>query len=854
MKSVNFGIDLGTTNSLIAKYDNGRVALFRNPVGHKESLPSVVAFRKERTLVGDKAREYLLKDTVNVFGGFKRRMGSDDRFYVVNIDENVTPVELSAHVLKELKQFVHTGEPLDAAVITIPASFDVMQANATQKAGNLAGFSEVFLLQEPIAAALAYFNNERENRKGNWLVYDLGGGTFDIALVEISDGEMKVKDHEGNNFLGGVDFDTLMVEKLFVPHIVKETGIADFAEQLTVKYGKYESLFYRLLYHAEEIKKELTVQNVAEVDFSAEIDGRVCDFFFTVTAEQFNELITSRVQETVKMLHAVLERNFLKTNDVHEIILVGGSTLIPYVRATLQETGIRVNTGADPITAIAVGAAFYAANKNYEPSKNTVETKPATISSEAENTPFDISQKPADVSQKTEMSLQINLGYSKMSRRDEEVLVMKVTGLYENHTYRITRSDGGFDTGVMPLKARVTEFLPLLPDLSNKFTLRVFDASATEIQTQYLHITHGQYSTSGQPLSKDICIEIDDMEINGTRLEAIFERNSILPLKKTLYREISKTVAKGSDESIIINILEGDRYARSISNLPIGCIEISGKELTSDLFKGSDIEIQISISDNREITVETFLVMTQQEFKNTFSVSERKVNVARLKEQYAALEKEIRDTLKQFNAEGNQIWAIHTENLLRELENHGKNLSVLQDNDSTDRRYVIAEAVSRISQEFDKIGGYERLETLRDDYFRLKEALEQSLQSVDEKREALTAKYRKFTDAENMILQSRNPAILQRCIERLDDLYFDVLWNNNSYVVSRLYGLKYYPAEEFKNYRVAQQTFAKAEKAIDESRYLELRHLVNNLFGMLVRKEKSVRYQPERNFKGTGIK
>ena len=846
MKSVNFGIDLGTTNSLIAKYENGRVALFRNPVGHKESLPSVVAFRKDRILVGDKAREYLLKDTVNVFGGFKRRMGSNDRFYVVNIDENVTPVELSAHILKELKQFVHTGEPLEAAVITIPASFDLMQANATQKAGLQAGFSEVFLLQEPIAAALAYFNNERENRNGYWLVYDLGGGTFDIALVEINDDEMNVKDHEGNNFLGGVDFDTMIVEKLFVPQIVKETGITDFAEQLTVKYGKYEKLYYRLLYYAEEIKKELTVQNVAEVDFSAEIDGHHYDFFFTLSVEQFNELIAPQVRETVKMLHSVLERNFLKTNDIHEIILVGGCTLIPFVRALLQETGINVNTNADPITAIAVGAAFYAANKNYKPAEKQVETNSVTQPSKSENT-------SSDVSQKKEKSLQIDLGYSKMSRRDEEVLLMKVSGFYENHTYRITRSDGGFDTALTSLKARITEFLPLLPNLSNKFTLRVFDHNGTEIQTQYFVITHGQYGTSGQPLSKDICVEIDDMELNKTRLEVVFERNSILPLKKTLYREISKNIPKGADESIIINLLEGDRYARAASNLPIGCIEISGKDLSSDLFKGSDIEIQIYISDNREITVETFLVMTQQEFKNTFSVSERKVNVARIKEQYEALKTEIRQSIKQFNAKGNQTWAAHTEKLLKELENHGNSLCNLQENDATDRRYVIAEAVSRISQEFDKIGGYERLEALRDEYFRLREAIEQSLHSVDENKEALTEKYHKLTDAENMILQSRNPVIMQRGIDRLDDLYYDVLWSSNSYIVSRFYNLKSYAPERYKNYLEAQQIFAKAEKAVDDKHYLELRRFLKDLFYILKSTQKIEKIKPETGFIGTGI-
>src|SRR6476620_8779223 len=197
MKPVNFGIDLGTTNSLIARHDGNKVVIYKNPVGQKETLASVVAFRPGRTLVGDKAREYLTKDPINVFGNFKRKMGTDEKYYVVNIDDNVTPVQLSALVLKELKNFIHTAETPEACVITIPASFDTMQSNATLKAGQEAGFKEIFLLQEPIAASLAFFNQSPADikRDGYWLVYDLGGGTFDAALVHATDQELKIVDH-----------------------------------------------------------------------------------------------------------------------------------------------------------------------------------------------------------------------------------------------------------------------------------------------------------------------------------------------------------------------------------------------------------------------------------------------------------------------------------------------------------------------------------------------------------------------------------------------------------------------------------------------------------------------------------
>ena len=850
MKAVNFGIDLGTTNSLIAKYENGRVVLFKNPIGHKESLASAVAFRKDRILVGDKAREYLLKDPVNVFGSFKRRMGTDDRFYVVNIDENITPIELSSYVLRELKQFVHSEESVEAAIITIPASFDTMQANATKKAGELAGFQEVFLLQEPIAASLAYFNHEQEEKSGYWLAYDLGGGTFDIALVEIRDGEMKVKDHEGNNFLGGVDFDTLIVEQLIIPQMVAETQIEDLFDQLTLKHGKLERLYLQLLYLAEEFKKELSVQNTAEIDFSAEIEGQRYDFLITISVEQFNDLIAPKVQETLRMVSTILTRNHLQAQDINEIILVGGSTLIPLVRTLLKETtGIKVNTAVDPITAVAVGAAFYAANKYYEPKNQTI----------GQNNIDDLlNQAAASVhqSEEAQYSLQLNLGYNKMSKEDEEVLLVKVTGSYDNYTYRITRNDGGFDTGIIALKPKFTEFLPLLPNIGNTFQLRIFDENGNEISAlgQSIAITHGQYSTSGQPLPKDICIEIDDKENQTTRLEVVFEKNSILPLKKTLYREVSKTIAKNSGESIVINILEGDRFARSISNLPIGCIEISGKQLTSDLIKGSDIEIQISMSDNRELSVETYLVMTHQEFNNTFSISEKHINISRLKEQFALLETEIRNTLKQFNVEDNRIWAIQTESLLRELEGHAKNLSRMKENDSTDKRYVIAEMLTRVSQEFDKIGGYERLEGLQSEYLRNKELVEQLLPSADMDKDLLSSRYRKLVEAESHVLKSRNPAMLKRAIDLLDDLYWDILWNTNSHLVSRYYNIKSYSQESFNNYQVAQSIFIKAEKSIEDERYLDLKRLIVELINLMKfdRSGWNTKKGVE-NFNGTGI-
>ena len=167
--------------------------------------------------MGEKAAELLHKEAGDVFGGFKRRMGSMDRFKVTSLQREISPIELSSIILKELKNFIQGHEIPDAAVITIPAAFDTNQSNATKEAGYAAGFKEVVLLQEPIAASLAYANRKKADMEdGKWIVFDFGGGTFDVAMTGIINDEMEVLDHEGDNFLGGKDIDRAIVEHFVI--------------------------------------------------------------------------------------------------------------------------------------------------------------------------------------------------------------------------------------------------------------------------------------------------------------------------------------------------------------------------------------------------------------------------------------------------------------------------------------------------------------------------------------------------------------------------------------------------------------------------------------------------------------
>lgn len=844
MRSVNIGIDLGTTNSLIAKFENNKVRVFKNPVGQKETLASFVAYRKDRILVGDKAREYLTKDAVNVFGGFKRKMGTDEKYYVVNLDENVTPIELSTLVLKELKNFVQDDEMPEACVITIPASFDSMQSNATLKAGEDAGFKHVYLLQEPIAASLAFFNAPeipKKNEEGYWLIYDFGGGTFDVALVKSSADELKVVDHEGNNFLGGMDFDFAIIDKIIIPAIIAETGIENFEDEVRLKHGKYEMLYYQIMYYAEEAKKELARNASTDIEFSAELDGKKYDFYFAISKEQVDEIFLPIINETIVLLKKILENNRLSAEAINEIILVGGSTFLPQVRQELfAQTGININHIIDPTTAIAVGAAFYAANKYYEP---TVEILPNSNSVIADALLAGIDFEATDI--------RIELQYNRSSRDKEEVLLMACSGDYDNKYYRITRADGGFDTGIINLRAKKTEFLPLIPENNNHFILHVYDEHKNELKklSQQINITQGFYNIDGQPLPHDISVEIDDLENNTTKLEAIFERNSLLPQKRTLYREISKTIKKGSNDEIIINILEGDKNARASSNLTIGCIVISGKDLQSDLIKGSDIEIQIHLTDSRVLNTTVFLAMTQQEFKNVFSIAEKQVNIDRLKEQFFSLETALMDTLRQFQYNEDKIWEIKATSFLEELQSLKPRLQKIKSNDKSDEKYVIAEKLSRISQEVDKLGGNERISLMLDDYLQHKETVLEIIAMADFNKDELKKSLQKIEASEPSFMRSKNVSVIENIINQLNDLYWRALSNTTSFLIQKFIEFKSYEPLEFKDYNAAKSIFKMGDAALEQEKYPEFRQHVFNISSLL----KKVKLNNNIDFKGTGI-
>lgn len=767
-KMINYGIDLGTTNSAIAKFVKGEVEVFKNPLETgKETLPSVVYYKKDKVVVGTNARTYFERDSENVFGTFKRKMGTTESFKVKSINQSKTPIELSAEVLKELKGFVHSGESFDAAVITIPASFDVIQSNATKEAGYLAGFKQVILLQEPIAASLAYANKhkERDLENGQWLVYDLGGGTFDVALIKIKDGEMKVLDHEGDNFLGGADFDNLIVEKLIIPYLNKNFKFNDLENEMKSRTGKLNKLYFRLLKLAEDAKITLSSRTSAEIEVRDITDdnGEEIDISIDITRSEFEGVIKEYIDKTLDMIKKILVRNSLKPSDIQFTLMVGGSSYTPYVRKRVEEIlQIPINCDIDPTTAIAIGAAYYAGTK--EKSFEQGDKKKATS------------------------GIKVRLAYQKTSQEDEEILAGRIEGNIEGLFYQITREDKGYDSGRKPLTNRISEDLPLVKNSYNFFRFTVLDDKSNIVETdaELIGIAQGKYNVAGQPLPHDICLETDndpELEANSTKLDLFFQKNTILPQKRTKQYTLHKTILKGGDDKIVINVLEGPQSALPEANQSIGYIEIDGSKVSRDILRGTEIEITLEMSESRDLKVTVYIPMSDQQFSEVFNPSQRHLPVTKLQDEVETLSEKLEEEIEEAVEREDYETADQLTALKRKVDDLVINTNSLTSDDVTDKKFQFEDNKRKIAQEIDDATRDKRISILKIKY---NEDKEWCKKLVDENGNDHDHKILgEIVGREQVFLNSITPVKIMEAIEELLDLGSNILWRTPEFLIGR---------------------------------------------------------------------
>ena len=342
------GIDLGTTNSCVAVLEGGTATVIPNPEGGR-TTPSVVSSKKGERVVGDAAKRQALtnKDTIS---SIKRLMGTSKKVEMEG--KSYTPEEVSAMILSYMRDYAekYLGEKVDRAVITVPAYFDDSQRQATKNAGEIAGLKVERIINEPTAAALA-FGLDKQDKNQTILVYDLGGGTFDVSILELGDGIFEVKSTAGNNKLGGDDFDNLLMDYI----------VSEFKKENGVDLSKDKMAMQRLKEVSEKAKKDLSGMTSTQISapFISQGEDGPLHLDMTITRAKFEDLISDLVNSTLEPVRKALKDAKLDKKDIDKVILVGGSTRIPMVQDLVEkELGQKPSHEVNPDEAVALGAAI----------------------------------------------------------------------------------------------------------------------------------------------------------------------------------------------------------------------------------------------------------------------------------------------------------------------------------------------------------------------------------------------------------------------------------------------------------------------------------------------------------------
>ena len=343
------GIDLGTTNSCVAVLEGGVPHVITNPEGNR-TTPSVFAIKGDEELVGETAKRQAVTNVKNTVSSIKRKMGTDEKVEING--RKYSPEEISAKILMKLKSDAESylGEKVTKAVITVPAYFNDAQRQATKNAGKIAGLDVERIINEPTAAALAY-GIDKQEKTHTVLVYDLGGGTFDVSILDLGDGVFEVKSTAGNNHLGGDDFDQRIMDYL----------VSEFKKENGIDLSKDKMAMQRIKDAAEKAKKDLSGMMSAEISipFIAQSDEGPLHLNVTLNRAKFEDLNKDLFDSTLDAVRKALKDAKLTANDIDKVLLVGGSTRIPYIQELVKrELGKEPSKEVNPDEVVAMGAAI----------------------------------------------------------------------------------------------------------------------------------------------------------------------------------------------------------------------------------------------------------------------------------------------------------------------------------------------------------------------------------------------------------------------------------------------------------------------------------------------------------------
>ena len=620
---MKYGIYLGTTFSAICKMEGDELVIVKTD-SLRDTLPSCVSFTRKKVIkVGDSAYNDLRQaksqatknwtnGTVNVFTDFTRDMGTEKMYFSSNMNATYSPEQLSAEVLKTLKSFIG-DKNVSAAVITIPAKFKADQIAATKRAAQIAGIEHCELIQEPIAASMAY-GLSSVNVNEQWLVFDFGDSTFDATLIKVEDGIMQVKDTEGDNYLGGKNLDYAVVDNIIIPYLQKNFVI----NEIMANDATRNILRDAMKFYAEQAKDQLSFKNQVDIisqfdEFGEDDEGNEIELDLVVTQEQLRPILAKVFQKAIDITKDLLKRNSLSGSDLDKLILVGGPTYSPVLREMLREQVTpNVDTDIDPMTAVSKGAALFASGIDSEVKE---EIAVGTVA--------------------------LNLSYEANSVQPMEYVTVQLdknecTGnIPERLFVELVRSDNCWSSGKVEINdiGDVIE-CQLMESESNDFIITAYDDNGSVIpcSPRTIRITHCIVDRFRSTLPYYFSTSAYDVSLGRNVIQYIkgLEKGKEIPAVAVLNDLKTQNQLRPGivDDAIIIPIYQCEYNAEGTSaiyNDHVANIIITGEDVERVLPANSDFDITIYVDRSQMLNFEAYFPDSNETIKKEVEIVTRSV-------------------------------------------------------------------------------------------------------------------------------------------------------------------------------------------------------------------------------------
>jgi molecular chaperone DnaK len=832
---IDYGIDLGTTNSAISRMENGEPVIKKTDT-LKDTMPSCVYINKKKAIqVGDSAYNAMKRDKLKAMKGFdadasnsfiefKRTMGTDKKYNSSNIEKMLSSEELSAEVLKTLRSYV-SDETFKSVVVTVPAKFTINQKDATVRAAKLAGFEHCELLQEPIAASMAY-GLDSKSKDGYWLVFDFGGGTFDAALLKVEEGIMKVIDTEGDNYLGGKNLDYAIVDEIIIPGLQQNFSIDSILED----DAKKKILQDAMKFYAEETKIQMSFNDTHNIlsdlgDIPGEDDeGNEFELDITVTQEMMQNTLGSIFQKAINICLELLKRNNLSGSDLDSLILVGGPTYSPVLRKMLEEQICKPDISVDPMTVVSKGAALYAST-------------------------IDVSEEIKE-QQRDKTKIQLEFGYEATTVEEEEFVTVKILkekteGEIPSKVFvDIIRSDKAWSSGKTEIdEAGDVIEVKLNAGKPNAFDVLTYNEQGDLLPSEPSSFTIIQGSKVGSAtLPYNIGINILDITSKKEKVTAIkgLEKNSSYPatgVKNGL--KTQKDIRPGvADDIIKISVFELEHDAdgsRPIYNEKVFNAVISGEDLPAFLPEGSEVDVTVKCIGDGNIMLSAFFPSLDHTHEIKYeSITSEKVDTGWIDTEI----KKAEQTINLIEQEGNYSNQEELNNLRNELLETQKRFE--QGKGDYDRGKDVLDSLRRSLRKLDKIQATNEWpkteEELKEVFYRLEETNQRF------GNEKTTAIVEQFKDQIPEIIKEKNVKVAQEMIDNMRSLDFALVDQGLGAQMEIMY-LKNFNDEfdtlDWKDRNRARMTLDRGlQMAVNNPTKEKLRPVIIELFNLLPETDK----------------